>query len=375
MADIKILREEQLRDVICVIVGTRPSIVKMSPIIRELKRRSLPFFVIHAGQHYSFEMDRQFFIDLELPEPEFHLDNVKDQKLHGAQTAEMLKGIESVLLEEKPRLVMVCGDANFNLAGALAARKLRIQVAHTESGLRSFDWTMPEEHNRVMIDHISEYLFAPTEQCRQHLIEDNVKGQIEVVGNTIVDAVYQNKEIASRRSKILDQLSLKPGEYFLCTSHREENVDIKERFESILSTLMTLIARYHLPVIYPIHPRSQKRLSELGLEDVVKGLTILHLIEPVGYLDFLELLSNSRLVLTDSGGVQEESCILHVPCVTLRDNTERPETLDVGSNMIAGVQPENVMAAVEEMLSRPREWENPYGDGHASERMIDLMTA
>jgi len=371
--EIKILRESDLTDKVAVIIGTRPSIVKFSPVIRELQKRKVDFVIIHTGQHYSYNMDRQFFEDLDLPKPDYKNEAVKKTRLHGAQTAVMIMGIEEALLEVKPKIVIVGGDANSNLAGALAARKLRIQVAHMEAGLRSDDWTMPEENNRVMIDHISEYLFAPTEDAKRNLIEDNVRGEIFVTGNTIVDAVYQNQEIARKKSRILEELQLGSSEYFLITAHREENVDQKERLSDILESVKRLGDEYKLPLIFPIHPRTKNRLKEFQLENNIHSIPEIQVIEPLGYLDFLQLLASARLVLTDSGGVQEESCILGVPCVTLRENTERPETVNVGANLIAGTDPQVVLKKADQMLDTQTEWQNPFGDGKASERIVDVL--
>lgn len=372
--DLKVLTKSSLNDTIGVVVGTRPGIIKFSPVIRALETQGCDYFIAHTGQHYSYNMDRQFFEDLELPEPRYKNEMVQKTTLHGAQTAEMIKGLEQSFLEARPALVIVGGDANTNLAGALAARKLGIAVAHMEAGLRSHDWRMPEEHNRVIIDHISEYLFPPTEQAKQNLLEDNVKGQIHLVGNTIVDAVYQNLEIAKQKSNILSSLALAPNDYFLITSHREENVDDPEKLSYILEGLAGLGQRFGKRLLFPLHPRTRRRLQEFGLWERATHIDFLDLAEPVGYLDFLLILANTALVLTDSGGIQEEACILQVPCVTLRDNTERPETVEVGANMIAGLEPKQVLATVEQMLERARVWPNPFGDGYAGERIVNILS-
>ncbi len=329
--------------------------------------------MVHTGQHYSHLMDRKFFDDINLPEPKYRLNTVKRYQTHGGQTAEMLKGIERALLEEKPRIVLAVGDANTNLAGALAARKLQIELGHVEAGLRSDDWQMPEEHNRVMIDHISELLFAPTEREKENLIKDNVKGEIFVVGNTIVDAVHQNLEVAKVRSSILDRLNLRPNDYFVLTLHREENVDYRENLEGIVESLRVISQKYGNQIIYPIHPRTKKRLKEFDLEGKARSTKNLRLIEPLGYLDFLLLLSNASLALTDSGGIQEESCILKVPCITLRKSTERPQTVEVGANFVAGLKTSNILQGAAKMLKAKREWVNPFGDGQAAKRIINIV--
>ena len=360
-------------DAVCVVVGTRPGIIKMSPLVRELQERNCSFFVIHTGQHYSYFMDQQFFEDLELPQPEHHLDSAEEGSLHGEQTAVMLTGIEKVLVRERPRVVVVGGDANTNLAGALAARKLGIEVGHVEAGLRSFDWRMPEEHNRVMIDHISEHLFAPTKRACENLQKDWVRGKIYLTGNTIVEALRYHAVMASTRSDVLATYGIARKGYFLLTLHRAENVDSASRLALLLSAVEAIIKQHDVPVVFPCHPRTRKRLREFGLEDRAVSLTELHLIEPMGYLDFLKMEANAALVLTDSGGIQEESCILKVPCVTLRETTERQETVEVGSNIVAGLEPESTLHATTQMLRARREWPNPFGDGKAAKRIVDVL--
>jgi len=231
---------------------------------------------------------------------------------------------------------------------------------------------MPEEHNRVMIDHISDFLFAPTEEAKRNLIADNVKGKIFVTGNTIVNAVKQNLAIARKKSHILERLSLKPKDYFLLTIHREENVDLKENLRSILDGVKLVVDNSSQQVIFPAHPRTQKRLKYFGLNSLASQIKNLTIIQPLGYLDFLFLLSNSRLVLTDSGGIQEESCILGVPCVTLRDSTERPETVEVGANYIAGLDSLRIFSGVESMSRREGGWENPFGKD-AARKIVDIV--
>jgi UDP-N-acetylglucosamine 2-epimerase (non-hydrolysing) len=244
-----------------------------------------------------------------------------------------------------------------------------IKVGHVEAGLRSYDRGMPEEINRVIADHLADYLFAPTPKARQILLGEGIKEEkITVTGNTIVDAVFQNLELARRKNNIVNELNLKPQNYFLVTVHRQENVDSPQRFASILEGLSRLSSRFHLPIVYPIHPRSRNKMRDFSLQ--AKNLTI---IEPVDFLTFLLLESNAKLILTDSGGVQEEACILGVPCVTMRDNTERPETIEVGANVLAGASSENIMACAEAMLTRKKGWDNPFGDGKASERIANII--
>ncbi|MFH1647689.1 MAG: UDP-N-acetylglucosamine 2-epimerase (non-hydrolyzing) [Chloroflexota bacterium] len=352
---------------IAVILGTRPEIIKMAPVIKELERKKADFFILHTGQHYSYQLDEVFFEQLALPRPDYNLDVGSGS--HGEATGKMLIGIERTLLQTKPDAILIEGDTNSILAGALAAAKLGIKVGHVEAGLRSYDRTMPEEINRVLTDHISDYLFAPTPQAREILRGEGIPDEkIFVTGNTIVDAVNQNLELSRSKADTLTALGLKPDGYFLVTLHRQENVDDRIRFASILEGLEKVAGEFNMPVFYPVHPRSKKMMAEFGL----KPRNIV-LAEPVDFLAFLQLESRARLILTDSGGVQEEACILKVPCVTLRDNTERPETVTVGANIIAGSKPENIVRAVRDMLKRDRDWDNPFGDGRAAGRIVATL--
>jgi len=312
-------------------------------------------------------MDKIFFEQLKLPQAKYNLD--VGSGLHGKQTAKMLSRIEEILIKDRPDVVMVQGDTNTVLAGALAASKLRIKIGHVEAGLRSFDRTMPEETNRIIADHISDYLFAPTETSRKYLLNEGIShDKIFVTGNTVVDAAYQNLEISKNGANILEELGLNKKEYFAATAHRAENVDSKECLGGILNGFRQVYEEFRLPIIFPAHPRTVKMIREFGFE-VPEGT---RLIEPLGYLEFLQLEGGARLILTDSGGVQEESCILKVPCVTLRDNTERPETVDVGANLIAG-SGEKIIECVREMIESDCEWEKPYGSGNAGELTINKL--
>lgn len=339
----------------------------MSPVIRECDRLGLDYFILHTGQHYSYNMDRIFFDQLELPEAKHNLDVGSGS--HGEQTGRMLMGIEKVLAEERPDVVLVEGDTNTVLAGALAACKLGIRVGHIEAGLRSYDHRMPEEVNRVLTDHCSEYLFAPTEKSKIILLGEGLpEERIFVTGNTIVDAVYQNLDIAKNKGNALEELKLNRGGYFLVTVHRQENVDDYNRFSSILKGLKLVGECFDVPIVYPVHPRAKKMMKRFRFNpDMIK------LIDAVDFLTFLQLERDAGLILTDSGGVQEEACILGVPCVTLRDNTERPETVDVGSNIIAGADPEMILEKAKFMVGLKREWVNPFGDGKAAVKIIDML--
>jgi UDP-N-acetylglucosamine 2-epimerase (non-hydrolysing) len=366
---------DELKPKVGVIIGTRPGIVMLSAIIRELRRRRVPHFVLHTSQHYSHHMDRKLADDLELPEPERRLPDIRDETLHGAQTAAMLRGCEQVLLEERPRLVLVGGDANTNLAAALAARKLHIEVGHVEAGERSFDWRMPEEHNRVIVDHISDYLYATNEKARRQLVEDNVRGEILITGNPIVDATHHNVAIARRTSRYPSCLGLRRGDYLLLTCHREENVDDAAVLRDVVEAARMLIDRLQRPLVFVLHPRTESRLEQFGLASAARGVRGLVMSHALGYLDFLSLLDNAALAVTDSGGVQQESCLLGVPAVTLRETTEWTETVTLGANRLAGTRPDAVAEAAEAMLSAEATWLSPFGDGRSAQRIVDSAEA
>jgi UDP-N-acetylglucosamine 2-epimerase (non-hydrolysing) len=350
-----------------IILGTRPEIIKMSSVIRKCKQEGLDFFILHTGQHYSYNMDRIFFEKLHLPEPRFNLEIGSGS--HGLQTGRMIIEIEKILVKEAPDVVLVQGDTNTVLAGAIAASKMGIKIGHVEAGLRSYDNTMPEEVNRRLADHCSDYLFAPTEKSKGILVNEGISlAKIFVTGNTIVDAVYQNLKIANNSGNILEDLGLEEKKYFLVTAHRQENVDNLENLKEIMKGLKRVSEKFGLPIIFPIHPRTKKNMEEFKIK-----FDFLTLIEPVDFLDFLKLESKAKLILTDSGGVQEESCILGVPCVTMRENTERPETIEVGSNLLAGIDESRILDSVECMLNKEAKWTNPFGDGKAAERIIKIL--
>lgn len=361
---------------IAIVLGTRPEIIKMSPIIRSCQRNELDFFVIHTGQHYSYEMDRVFFEELDLPAPDFNLD--VGSRSHAEQTGLIMIGIEKILKKECPDVVLVQGDTNTVLAGTLAASKCPalkgsaqpIDIGHVEAGLRSFDRSMPEEVNRIVADHLSRYLFAPTDMARQNLLHEGIpEDKIFVTGNTIVDAVRENLSLAKKHGDLTGGLGLAPDGYFLVTLHRQENVDNKNRLKGILNALLQIHETTGMPLVFPVHPRTEKMIKAFGLK--LKGF---QLIKPLGFLEFLQLESQARLALTDSGGVQEEACILHVPCVTIRDSTERPETVYVGANIVSGVDPVSIIHAADRMLADSRSWKNPFGDGEAGDRIVDILS-
>lgn len=353
-----------------IILGTRPEIIKLAPIIHEASRRDIPVHIIHTGQHYAPELDRNFFLELSLPEPARQIQAGSHPPAR--QVGVMMERLYGALVEARASMVMVQGDTNSVLAGALAAVKMGIPVAHLEAGLRSDDWTMPEELNRVVTDRISRWLFCPTDTQTDRLRREDVTHDgVHVVGNTIVDALYQYKDEASRRSSVRNKFGLNPATYILCTMHRPSNVDDPERLTGLLTMLNDLCESRSWKIVFPIHPRTKHQLEKRG---ITLGSAFCEL-EPVGFLDLLDLEANAAMIVTDSGGIQEESCILQVPCITLRENTERPETLAIGSNMLyGGTDPEAFGDMVEEMLRRPTDWVNPYGDGKTAQRVMDILS-
>ncbi|MEM3370831.1 MAG: UDP-N-acetylglucosamine 2-epimerase (non-hydrolyzing) [Candidatus Woesearchaeota archaeon] len=352
---------------VCIVLGTRPEIIKMAPVIRECIRRGIDYFVVHSGQHYSYNMDRLFFEQLELPDANY---NLEVGSLPGyAQTAKIMEKVGPIFESERPDVVLVQGDTNTVAAGAIAARKLNIKVGHVEAGLRNYDERMPEELNRVLADHCSTYLFAPNILEKKLLRREGIpRERIFVTGNTIVDSVLQNVELADE--SILKDLGLEPGAYLLVTMHRQESVEFRDILKGMLEGVDAVQKHIGLPVVFPIHPRTKRKIEEFQLK-IPEGVKV---IEPVGFLDFLALEKNARLILTDSGGVQEEACILRVPCVTMRTSTERPETVEAGANMIGGTNPEGILNAALEMLARNRNWKNPLGDGNAAKKIISIIS-
>lgn len=358
---------------VAVIFGTRPEIIKLAPVLQALRDSNLEHFVIYTGQHYSPRMGRDIYNGFRLEPPRHRLPFQRQWRTHGRQTGQMLGYIEEVLLEERSQWVLVQGDVNSALAGALAAKKLGIRVAHLEAGLRSFDTRMPEEHNRIMVDHISDLLFAPTECAARQLKRESVRGEVHVVGNTVVDAVMASR-VRTRASRVLEQLGLSAKEpFFLFTLHRQENLEKPGSLDTLAEILRRVVEEFDVPVIFPVHPGTLARLKGSRHLEALQRLDRLKLAPPLGYLDFLRLLDTCRLVFTDSGGVQEEACILKVPTVTLRDNTERPETVQVGSNRLAGFDADRVVSAGRAMLRRSRRWANPFGNGRTGKRVVRIL--
>ena len=354
------------------IVGTRPNLPKIAPLMREMQRYpEIEPILVHTGQHYDETLSDIFFRQMGIPEPHVNLEVGSGS--HAAQTAEILKRIEPVLIKHQPDLVLVVGDVNSTIAVGLAAVKLGIPVAHVEAGLRSFDRSMPEEINRILTDAIADYLFVTEEDAIQHLLKEGRPRQsIYLVGNVMIDSLHHFLPIA-QKSVIGEDLGLRNGSdwkrFGVVTLHRPSNVDSTEKLAELLNAIGAIAQQ--VPVVFPVHPRTKQRLAQAGVSHHPQLL----LIPPVGYLDFLCLLSKATLVLTDSGGIQEETTALGVPCLTLRENTERPVTITDGTNSLIGTDPARIVAAAQEVLSGkgkagriPALW-----DGHAAERIVEIL--
>ena len=364
---------------IATILGTRPEIIKMAPIIAEISKRGIDQIVLHTGQHYDKEMSDNFFRDLEIPSPDYNIH--VGSGTHGRQTGRMMEGIEEILMEEKPDIVLVQGDTNAVLAGALVCAKLHIAVGHVEAGLRSFDLTMPEEINRKVADICSAMYFIPTEQSAINLLAEGFsRKDLIITGNTVVDACFRHLEIAEKRGfeeESLKDLDIDNMDNILTlTMHRAENVDVKERVTNIIGALKELS---DMNIIFPIHPRTRHTLENFGLFDELNDMDHVHIVKPIGYLDFLLLTSKSTLILTDSGGLQEEAITLDVPALTLRYNTERPETVTAGGNILVGSNKQAILENANKILNdkefaeKMKNAENPYGQGDAAERTVDAI--
>ena len=349
---------------ITTVVGARPQFIKMTQVSREL-RRCFEEVVIHTGQHYDYEMNEVFFDELNIPEPDYHLGVGSGSQ--GYQTGEMVKRIEEVLLEEKPDVVLVYGDTNSTLAGALVAAKLHIKVGHVEAGMRSFDRTMPEEINRILADHCSDLLFCSTGTAVKNLKREGITKGVYLTGDVMVDSLLYNKEIAESKSAILNDLDLKSEKYLVATIHRAGNTDIKENLRNIVDAFSEVEER----IIFPVHPRTVKVLKEYGLYNKLKASV--KLIKPLGYLDFLKLMNHAEKIITDSGGIQKEAYILKVPCITLRENTEWVETSDDGWNVLVGANREKIVKMVKVFEPLSETHEDRFGRGDASKKVVEVL--
>lgn len=351
------------------IAGARPNFMKLAPILRELhKEPDTHSILLHTGQHYDANMSDVFFDDLKLPRPDINLE--VGSATHAVQTAHIMERFEPIVLKEKPDLVLVVGDVNSTLACSLVAAKLNIPIAHVEAGVRSFDRTMPEEINRLVTDSLSELLFTPSQHASNNLIKQGIpENKIYFVGNVMVDSLINAMHFAQDR-RTWEKWLLNPGEYAVLTLHRASNVDDRETLYELLSIISKVSHR--LPVVFPVHPRTARRLEEAGLDSLIQSSPNLIICEPYGYLDFLSLVANARVVLTDSGGIQAETTILGIPCLTLRWNTEWPETIEQGTNHLVGTNQGRILHALDEIFqaranlySRPEGW-----DGKAAGRIV-----
>ena len=353
------------------VVGARPNFMKAAPVLRALEQRWVEQRLVHTGQHYDRNMSEVFFEELDLPKPDIDLGVGSGS--HTFQTAEVMKRLEPVLEEHQPNLVLVYGDINSTVAAAMVAARLHIPVAHVEAGLRSFDRKMPEEINRVVTDAISDFLFTTERSAEENLTNEGIAAEkIYFVGNVMIDTLLRSREIA-KKSQIISDVGLQPGQYAVLTLHRPSNVDDEEVFKDILAALAVICE--HIPIVFPAHPRTQARLESFGLQPRVEAMAKLIVTKPLGYLDFVHLFSNSRFVLTDSGGLQEETTALGIPCLTLRENTERPITISDGTNLLVGSNKEKIIAESQNILAgRGKSGRIPeLWDGKASQRIVKII--
>jgi UDP-N-acetylglucosamine 2-epimerase (non-hydrolysing) len=361
------------------IVGARPNFMKIAPLMREMRRhREITPMLVHTGQHYDVGMAGQFFKDLDIAPPDVSLE--VGSGTHAFQTAEVMKRLEPILEREQPDVVLVVGDVNSTLAAAITAAKLRIRVAHVEAGLRSFDRSMPEEINRILTDAISDYLFVSEESGMRNLCAEGVAPEkMHLVGNVMIDSLEASRRLWTS-SPVLEQMQLRKGQYGVVTLHRPANVDDIPTLQGLLTALLAVARRCQL--IFPIHPRTKKGIeslpelrSKLYFGAPPAPPSTIHCVDPLGYLDFMALVSSARMVLTDSGGIQEETTVLGVPCLTLRENTERPVTVTHGTNRIIGASPTKIIAEADNILGAPvpNIAPPPLWDGHASERIVRTL--
>jgi UDP-N-acetylglucosamine 2-epimerase (non-hydrolysing) len=358
------------------VVGARPNFMKIASLMKEYERcSSIEPLLVHTGQHYDENMSKSFFDELGLPKSDINLE--VGSASHAVQSARIMERFEPVVLYFKPDYVLVVGDVNSTIACGLVAVKLGVRLIHIEAGLRSFDRTMPEEINRVLTDSISDILFCTEQSGVDNLVKEGIANEkIHLVGNLMIDTLLKNLKKA-QRSSIIDQLQEKgcvDGDSFaVLTMHRPSNVDDQKTFSRILDALEVI--QKNLPILFPIHPRTRRKLVELGLQDRMDSLRNIHLMDPLGYLDFLMLNSCAKVVLTDSGGIQEETTVLRVPCITLRENTERPITAEIGSNQVVGTDPDKILAAYRNATSG--NWREPQipplWDGEAARRIVDIL--
>ncbi|GAB6162904.1 UDP-N-acetylglucosamine 2-epimerase (non-hydrolyzing) [Desulfothermus naphthae] len=356
------------------VVGARPNFMKIDPVFRVLEQEPQKFstFLVHTGQHYDNKMSKIFFLDLGLRSPDVNLG--VGSGTHAEQTGMVMIRLERVLLEQRPDLILVVGDVNSTLAAAITAAKLHIPVAHIEAGLRSFDRKMPEEINRIVVDALSTYLFTPSRDANENLRSEGIPEEhIYFVGNVMIDTLFRCRTLAEQ-SSIFNQLGLnKKDKYALSTLHRPSNVDNPEILAEILEALLRI--QEEIPIIFPIHPRTKKQIQKFGLQPILEKAHNIRIISPLGYIDFLALESHATFVLTDSGGIQEETTVLGVPCLTMRENTERPATITQGTNQLVGHDKNKIIAAAFKILDgqMPQGQIPELWDGHAAERIVEVL--
>ena len=346
------------------IIGARPEFVKEAPLVKELRKKHEEI-IIHTGQHYDYELSKIFFGELRIPKPNYNLG--VGSALHGKQIAQMIVKLENVLLKEKPDLVIVFGDTNTTIAGAIVASKLNINLAHIEAGMRSYDKNMPEEINRVVTDHISDILFCSTSTGVLNLRKEGIIKNVFNVGDVMIDAIKENIGIAEKKSNILKRLNLKSKNYIVATIHRPSNTDNKKNMIGILEAFI----QSKETIVFSIHPRTYKYLKSYGLHKKLKDTNIIT-IKPIGYIDMLVLEKNAKKILTDSGGMQKEAYFFKVPCITLRDITEWTETVNDGWNILTGANKWKILNAIRNFEPNGKQSEN-YGDGNASMNIIKLI--
>lgn len=353
----------------CFILGTRPEIIKLYSCIVYCEEHNIDYFIIHTNQHYSENMDQVFFDELKIPQPKYNL--WINGWSHASMTASMMTEIEKILLSESPDIVYVQWDTNSVLAGWITASKMNIQVSHIEAGLRSYDRSMPEEINRVLVDHVSSYLFAPTMLQRNILLWESISDeQIHVVGNTIVDAVMIVKNnILPWYNGDLEKYWCEKGEYILFTMHRPSNVDTMDNIKDILEAVQELMLISWKKILFPIHPRTHNNIKKFGLESLLENIIV---IEPVGFIENIFLQTHAHFIITDSGGIQEESCILQKKTIVLRENTERPETLDVGGAVLTWSNRQKIIKTYKELIDKEISWYNPFWDGTTWEQIFKI---
>jgi len=357
---------------IILVAGARPNFMKIAPLMEAMKAcPTVSPMLIHTGQHYDEKMSDLFFRQLGIPQPDVNLGI--NGGSHAVQTAEIMKAFEPIVQAEKPAAVLVVGDVNSTIACGLVAVKLGVKLIHVEAGLRSGDRAMPEEINRLLTDAISDLLFCTERSGVENLAREGVPGEkVFLVGNVMIDTLLKNRDKAEA-SAILEELDLEAGKYAVLTLHRPSNVDNAETLAGLLDVVD--VVQQRMPVVFPIHPRTRNNLPRLGLAERAGAMTNLRMIDPVGYLDFLKLTASARIMLTDSGGIQEETTILQVPCLTLRESTERPITAEIGSNRIVGTNPATILAAFEEVMSQTDRSPQipPLWDGQAARRITKVI--